>query len=220
MIRNSKLIFCIAFALISFVSCGFNDDSSEVETTTTVTTREHVKTIKTAVQEIDVDDDDEDIEGYTTTEEVTGSLENSYSNTNDDPDEDILATWSTTTTAYTVPDDVTAKTTQKNKATSKQTTKKKTTTAATEFTADKLYNPGKSDKFKSKKKYKVTSDTTYLNLRYGPSKEYNVQLEIPDGEYIYGTALTSNPNNKDEKWVYVTYKGTSGWVMDSLLKAE
>ena len=111
----------------------------------------------------------------------------------------------------------TTKETVSKKSKTSKTSKTTKTAKETDFAADKLHAPVNSEKFKSKKTYKVTSDTTYLNLRFGPSKKYNVQLKIPDGTRIYGTAKTKT---NGEGWIYVTYKGTSGWVMESLLKAE
>ncbi|WP_124098173.1 SH3 domain-containing protein [Ruminococcus sp. Marseille-P6503] len=221
-----KLSYLKAFsaallALCVLSGCGLvtgNTEQPETESETAVTSRKYVSTTKTASRNAEADADDEDIGGYTTTSAVTGgTLENPYSE-DDEPDPDILATLSTTTTLYTIPEGAEIITSEKK---TKKTTKKtasQTKTTTTAFTADKLYKPLAEDKFKVKHKYLVVSDTTYLNLRFGPSKEYEIQLKIPDGEYIYGTAQTSNPNNEDEKWVYVTYNGTSGWVMRGLLE--
>lgn len=197
------------------------ESSSETSAVTeqTFETRQYIKTTKTMSNAVKADENDEDIEGYTTTSEVTGSLENSYS-VPDEPDEDILATYSTTTTLYTIPKDAVIKTTTTAKST-KKTTTKKTETKATEttpFTANKLYKPAEADMLDKKVKFHIVSDTTYLNLRFGPSKKYDVQLQIPDGEYVYGTAVTTDPDNKDQKWVYVSYNGTSGWVIRELLE--
>ncbi len=234
---NINKIICVflATATTAFCSCGAignggEDSSTPAETVTT--SRQYVQTTKTMSKAVTADANDEDEEGYTTTQEVTGSLENTYTEP-DTPDEDILATFSTTTTLYTIPAGAEIKTTaSESKATSssdsstatENTTAKTTTvttTATTAFNADALYNPADGDKLSGKVKYHVVSDTTYLNLRFGPSKKYSVQLKIPDGEYVYGTAETSNPDNSSEKWVFVSYNGTSGWVMRDLLeKAE
>lgn len=221
-LRYLKVLSATVLTAVFLVGCGLDapsEDSAEsAAVSAAVTSRGYVKTTKTASRKIEADNDDEDISGYTTTSEITGAtLENSYS-VDDEPDPDILATLTTTTTLYTLPDG--AKTTKTEKST-KKTTKKTTSVTKTTTTAldpDKLYKPLASDKYKEKKKYKVVSDTTYLNLRFGPSKKYEVQLKIPDGEFIYGTAQSSNPDDKDEKWVYVTYRGTSGWVMRGLLE--
>lgn len=69
--------------------------------------------------------------------------------------------------------------------------------------------------YDSKRKYIVTSDTTYLNLRYGPSKEYDIRTTIPDGSTITGYGETVGPDGN--VWVATLYKGTSGWVMRELL---
>lgn len=221
-----KVFSVVLLAVCVLSGCGLetgNTESSETESEITDSSRKYVSTTRTASRNIEADADDEDFSGYTTTTEITGAtLENPYSE-DDEPDPDILATFSTTTTLYTIPEG--AEIITSGKATKKTTTKKTTKKTASEtkatttaFTADKLYKPLASDKFKLTHRYLVVSDTTYLNLRFGPSKKYEVQLKIPDGEYIYGTAQTSNPDDKDEKWVYVTYNGTSGWVMRELLK--
>lgn len=198
--------------LAAATGCGLTEaDSSEAESAPESKSDRYIETTKTGRYAIDADGADEELSGFTTTqEEPAGSLKNPVP---DEPDPDIIAT--TTTTWFTT----TKETTSKKSKTSKisKTSKTTKTTKETDFVADKLHAPLSSEKFKRKKTYKVTSDTTYLNLRFGPSKKYDVQLKIPDGTKIYGTAKTKT---NDEGWVYVTYKGTSGWVMESLLKAE
>lgn len=224
MFTSAKAAAAVIISAVSLSSCGLimpdeEEEPSETEAAT-VTSRKFVQTTKTMSRSDDDPEDDAAVI-YTTTSDVTGSLENTYTG-DDAPDEDILATLSTTTTLYTIPEGAvikttTQKTTAKSKTT-KKTTEKKTETSTTPFTADKLYMPADKDMLSSKVKFKVVSDTTYLNLRFGPSKKYDVQLRIPDGEYIYGTAKTSNPDDKDEEWVFVSYNGTSGWVMRCLLE--
>ena len=145
-----------------------------------------------------------------------GTLENDYSRP-DLYDEDVRATMSSTTTVktyYTLPNGsgVTA-TSKTSSTTTKKTTQ--TTTTTTAFKADALYKMSDSMKYSSNVKYKVTSDTTYLNLRFGPSKSYDVQLKIPDGETIYGRGETTDSSGN--VWVYTDYNGTAGWVMRELL---
>ncbi|MGN0623595.1 MAG: SH3 domain-containing protein [Oscillospiraceae bacterium] len=223
MFRSAKAAAAVIISALSLSSCGLiapaQEESSETEAAT-VTSRKFVQTTKTMSRSDDDPEDDAAVV-YTTTSDVTGSLENTYTG-DDAPDEDILATLSTTTTLYTIPEGAVIKTTTKKTAaeskTTEKTTQKKTETSTTPFTADKLYMPADKDMLSSKVKFKVASDTTYLNLRFGPSKKYDVQLRIPDGEYIYGTAKTSNPDDMDEEWVFVSYNGTSGWVMRCLLE--
>lgn len=190
-----------------------SESSSEIETEAESKIDRYIKTTRTGRYAIDADGADEGMTGFTTTqEEEAGSLENPVP---EEPDPDIIAT--TTTTWYTTPEETTAKKTTKKAV---KTTKAANTTKSskeTAFTANKLHPPTSSEKYKEKKKYKVTSDTTYLNLRFGPSKKYDIQLRIPDGSTIYGSAKTVTGN---DGWIYVTYKGTSGWVMEELLKAE
>lgn len=210
-LRKTALL-TLSILSLSFAGCGLfdkkSDLSSQVSSETSETQR-YIATTQTARYTIDADANDEDLQGYSTTTQdtETGTLENPLP---DEPDPKILAT--TTTTLYTTPASTTKKT-QKS-----TTTKKTTTTAETTFVKDKLHSPLSSEKFKSKKEYKVVSDTTYLNLRFGPSKSYDVQLKIPDGETIYGTAKTKD--NQGNGWIYVSYKGTAGWVMEELLKAK
>ncbi len=61
----------------------------------------------------------------------------------------------------------------------------------------------------------VKSDTSYLNLRYGPSKKYDVIEKIPDGKTINGYGERTDGDGNI--WVYVKYNNKSGWVMKELL---
>ena len=61
----------------------------------------------------------------------------------------------------------------------------------------------------------VKSDTSYLNLRYGPSKKYDVIEKIPDGKTINGYGERTDGDGNI--WVYVKYNDKSGWVMKELL---
>ena len=201
--------------LAAATGCGLTEaDSSEAESALESKSDRYIETTKTGRYAIDADGADEELSGFTTTqEEPAGSLKNPVP---DEPDPDIIAT--TTTTWFTTTKETTSKKSKTSKTSKISKTSKTTkTTKETDFVADKLHAPLLSEKFKRKKTYKVTSDTTYLNLRFGPSKKYDVQLKIPDGTKIYGTAKTKT---NGEGWIYVTYKGTSGWVMESLLKAE
>lgn len=207
-LKNGLILSAVfIFSAISSGCNMFEADSSTESSEPVSKGDRYIETTQTGRYAIDADGADEELNGFTTTrEESAGRLENPVP---DEPDPDIIAT--TTTTWFTTTKETTTK---KSAAKSSKTTK---TTKETSFAADKLHAPTISEKFKSKKKYKVTSDTTYLNLRYGPSKKYEVQLKIPDGTTVYGTAKTKT--DKDG-WIYVTYKGTSGWVMEELLKAE
>lgn len=208
-----KKFTAIVFAMmitLSTTGCGLNEKPDESTVQTTTTTERYIATTQTARHIVDNDDNDEDFEGYSTTTADTEKrvLENPVP---DEPDSDIIAT--TTTTYYTLPE--TEKSTSKTNKTSK-TTKKSKATAETKFVKNKLHSPLDNEKLKKRKKYKVVSDTTYLNLRFGPSKKYAVQLKIPNGVNIFGTAKTKD--NLNNNWIYVSYKGTSGWVMEKLLK--
>lgn len=209
---REKLIFLTALlTFISMTGCVMTDsDSSAYETESKESkTDRYIETTRTGRYTIDADGNDEEMTGFTTTHDyVTGSLEHTL---DDEPDPDIIAT--TTTTWFTTKSK--PETSAKKKTTTKKAITK--TTKETAFVNNKLHAPTESEKFKSKNKYKVTSDTTYLNLRFGPSKKYDVQLKIPDGATIYGTAKTITDN---DGWIYVSYKGTAGWVMEKLLKAE
>lgn len=210
-IKKTSLIL-ISLFLICTSGCGLfkdaDDENSQIsESESSQAERYAISTTKTARYTIDNNAEDEDLQGYTTTkpDTETGTLENPIP---DEPDPDILAT--TTTTLYTVPQTET-ETTQKSK-----TSRKQVSTSETSFVKNKLHAPLETEMFKSKVKYKITSDTTYLNLRFGPSKKYEVRLKIPDGKYIYGTARTKD--SEGNYWIYTSYEGTSGWVMEILLK--
>lgn len=207
-----KTAIVCSFSALAFLctSCGLsNNDENSSETVTTSETERYIATTQTARHVVDENTADEDLEGYITTTSDTENrdLENPVP---DEPDPDIIAT--TTTTYYTIP---ATSSNKKSKSTAK-TTKKSKTTSETIFIKNKLHKPLESEMLKRKTKYKIVSDTTYLNLRFGPSKNYSVQLKIPDGLNIYGTARTKD--NLGNFWIYVNYKGTSGWVMEELLK--
>lgn len=222
---------------------GFATEETKTEplfTTTTTFTRRDVRTTKTAlVIDGEIDADDEDFDGhYSTTTTVTGSLENEFVRPDDELNEELRATQRTEVkTFYTIPEHngttagavtVSAEATtttvngtiklgdeeeEETGTTTKKTTTKKTTTTA--FKADALFKLEESMKYSSEKAYTVTSDTTYLNLRYGPSKKYEVRLRIPDGSSIKGYGETVGTDGK--VWVYTSYDGTNGWVMRELL---
>lgn len=183
---------------ITMVSCGSTADSSSSSVTKKKTNRV-VLTTKSEEYSEKVDEDDEDFEGYTTkASETAPPLENeSDLDKWDDYDEDIRATMTTTT----APKDSAA-------SSGSVSSIEKVTTA---FKADVLYPLSYGETFAGPKTYKVDSDTTYLNLRYGPSTEYDVQLQIPNGITITGTGSSGS------QWIYVTYNGTSGWVAKGLL---
>lgn len=234
-----------AFAAASLAGCGHvgegkGSDTEPIFTSTSALEKRSAHTTKTAAFAVgDVDADDEDANGgYTTTTTVIGSLENDQLfDSDDEVDEDIRATQRTEAkTYYSVPEHngttgaimtVSAEktTTTANgtisiedptsRPTTKVTTKTTTTAATTKIVPNKLFRMESAMEYDSKRKYTVTSDTTYLNLRYGPSKEYDIRTTIPDGSAITGYGETVGPDGN--VWVATLYNGTSGWVMRELL---
>ena len=236
--KSRILLICSAVLALSLAGCGQvgEGNSSETEplfTSTAELTKRTVRTTKTAMYiNGEVDADDEDAEGgYSTTTTITGSLENEAVFTGDDePDADILATQTTEAkTYYSVPEhngttaaamtvSEEATTTTKNatvRFTDKETTKEEPKTTTTAIVPTSLFKMEDSMQYSSDKAYTVTSDTTFLNLRYGPSKEYDIRLKIPDGESVTGYGETVGPDGN--VWVYTAYNGTVGWVMRELL---
>lgn len=189
----------------------FNQKDTQTATTTVsvTTTGRTVVTTKTAVHELTPDADDEDFGGYTTTTTVTGHLDTDVS-FDDGYDMDIRATMTSKTEETAPPTETTTTTASETK---------KTTATTTVFKKDALYQLTDTNSFDGSKTYKVTSDTTYLNLRYGPSRDYDVRLQMPDGITIKGYGQTTE-DSTGEKWVYVDYNGTKGWVMKKLLKEQ
>lgn len=244
MIRKFTAVIAamLAFGLVGCGQVGLGD-SSEIDpvfTTSVTYTKRTVHTTKTAVIIGEVDADDEDIDGgYTTTTTVTGSLENEeIFNPDSEVDEDMRSTQRTEaktyyslpehngTTAGAVTVSSPAVTTTVNgtikldgdETTTQAKTSAKTTTtsATTAFNASVLYTCTDSMRYSEKKSYKVVSDTTYLNLRFGPSKKYDIRLKIPDGTAIKGFGETVGTDGN--VWVYTSYNGTCGWVMRELLE--
>lgn len=186
---------------VMLTSCGAaeasSDESSEI-------TQRVISTTKTASYAEKVDDDDEDFEGYTTkVSETAAPLENESDLSDwDSYDENVRATMTTTAeTSYGKSETLSGG--------------EKVTTA---FKADQLYPLSYGVEFESSRTYKVVSDTTYLNLRFGPSTNYNIQLRIPDGETIKGKGEAKD--SYGGTWIFVTYKGTTGWVMKNLLQEK
>ena len=212
--KNERaLVLAAAGVLLAAVLTGcsmFNDRDTQITTAsmTASATRRTVVTTKTAVRELTPDTDDEDFNGYTTTTTVTGHLDTDVS-FDDGYDMDIRATM--TAKAESEPETTTT--------TTKVSETKKTTTTTTAFKKDALYQLSDTNSYDGSKTYKVTSDTTYLNLRFGPSRNYDVQLKIPDGETVKGYGQTTEDSTGD-KWVYIDYNGTNGWVMKKLLKEQ
>lgn len=200
----AALLACSAVFGLGSCAVGLPESSSETETTTDTTVQRVIETTKTATMGGDYDEDDEDYEGYTTTTSVTaGTLENPDVSIDDGYDPDIIATAtkrSTTTTTTTT-------TSAETKATKKTTT--------TKFKKDALFPLGDDVKYPNSIPFLVKSDTTYLNLRYGPSKKYDVIEKIPDGKTINGYGERTDGDGNI--WVYVKYNDQSGWVMKGLL---
>lgn len=203
--KYTALITAACAVLLTFGSCAFptiDDSPSESEAQTESAAQRVIETTKTATFNGKYDKDDEDYEGYTTTTSVTaGTLENDDVSIDDGYDWDIIATATkrtTTTSATTI---------------SETTATKKTTT--TKFKKDALYPLTDELKYPDSIPYKVKSDTTYLNLRFGPSKKYDVQIQIPDGKNVTGSGEKSDSDGNI--WVYVTYEKNEGWVMKELL---
>ncbi|WP_294483217.1 SH3 domain-containing protein [uncultured Ruminococcus sp.] len=241
MCKNFRILVMTALAAVSLAGCGHvgegdGSDKEPIFTSTSAQEKRSVHTTKTAAFAVgDVDADDEDANGgYTTTTTVSGSLENDLVFDEDDEvDEDIRATQRTEAkTYYSVPEHngttgavltVSAEktTTTANGTisiedpTARPTAKSTTTAATTKIVSNKLFRMESAMEYDSKRKYIVTSDTTYLNLRYGPSKEYDIRTTIPDGSTITGYGETVGPDGN--VWVATLYKGTSGWVMRELL---
>lgn len=202
-------------------------------TTTTVHKRESVHTTKTGVYDHgEVDDDDEDYSGYTTTTTLgTETLENDFSDPNEEVDYEMRATQKTEAkTFYTIPEHngttaspvtvsgeqtTTEPSLPANAETVTASDKKTKTTTTTALKPDTLFSLQSENRYSGDKSYRVTSDTTYLNLRFGPSKQYNIILQIPDGSQIYGKGEVTGPDGN--RWVYTSYNGSEGWVMRELL---
>ncbi|SEL05821.1 ligand-binding protein SH3 [Ruminococcus albus] len=239
MCKNFRIVIVTALAASSLAGCGHvgegkGSDTEPIFTSTSAMEKRTVHTTRTAAIAVgDVDADDEDANGgYTTTTTIIGSLENDQ--LFDEVDEDIRATQRTEAkTYYSVPEHngttgavmtVSAEktTTTANGTisiedpTTRPTTKSTTAaTTTTKIVPNKLFRMESAMEYDSKRKYTVTSDTTYLNLRYGPSKEYDIRTTIPDGSVIVGYGETVGPDGN--VWVATLYKGTSGWVMRELL---
>ena len=159
---RSKLLAAVlaCSAVFGLASCGamLPESSSETETTTGTAAQRVIETTKTATMGDDYDEDDEDYEGYTTTTSVTaGTLENPDVSIDEGYDPDIIATATKRTTTTTT-----------TTAAETEATKKTTTT---KFKKDALFPLGDDVKYPDSIPFLVKSDTSYLNLRYGPSKK-------------------------------------------------
>lgn len=244
MCKKKNRIIAAVGALIcalGMTSCGvveLLDEEKETTatlftTTTAAKSRESVHTTKTGVFDFgEIDDDDEDYSGYTTTTTLgTETLENDFSDPNEEIDYEMRATQKTEAkTFYTIPEhngttappvtvegEQTTDVSQDTESVGETVTvlNKKTETTTTALKPDTLFSLQSEDRYSADKSYKVTSDTTYLNLRYGPSKKYNIILQIPDGSQIYGKGEVTGPDGN--RWVYTSYNGGEGWVMRELL---
>lgn len=60
---------------------------------------------------------------------------------------------------------------------------------------------------------KVDTNSKSLNMRAGPSKDYDVVGTLPKG-------ATVTIHKKEGKWAYVEYKGKCGWCSTSYLKEK
>ena len=184
---RSKLLAAVlaCSAVFGLASCGamLPESSSETETTTGTAAQRVIETTKTATMGDDYDEDDEDYEGYTTTTSVTaGTLENPDVSIDEGYDPDIIATATKRTTTTTT-----------TTAAETEATKKTTTT---KFKKDALFPLGDDVKYPDSIPFLVKSDTSYLNLRYGPSKKYDVIEKIPDGKTINGYGERTDGDGK------------------------
>ena len=132
---------------------------------------------------------------------TAGTLENPDVSIDEGYDPDIIATATKRTTTTTT-----------TTAAETEATKKTTTT---KFKKDALFPLGDDVKYPDSIPFLVKSDTSYLNLRYGPSKKYDVIEKIPDGKTINGYGERTDGDG--DIWVYVKYNDKSGWVMKELL---
>lgn len=238
MCKNFWKVIIAVLTMAALGSCGQvgKGDSSETEpifTSGVSYTKRSVHTTKTATFAVgDIDADDGDADGnYTTTTTVTGTLENDQL-FSDDVDEDIRATQRTVAkTYYSLPEHngttAPAVTVSAEKTTttangtiaiedpSARATRRSSAVTTTSFASDKMFEMKPDMRYDSGRKYTVTSDTTYLNLRYGPSKDYDIKTTIPDGYSVLGIGETVGPDGN--VWVYTSYNGTFGWVMRELL---
>ena len=235
MCKNFWKAIITAAIVTAFAGCGHvgEGDASDTEpifTSGESYTQRSVHTTKTASYiNVEVDEDDEDADGgYTTTTTVVGSLENDKL-FDDEVDEGIRATQrteaktyyslpehnGTTADAVTVSPEKTTTTVNGTINIGGESTSRTTTSATTTFKSDKLFDLKTEMRYDSGRKYTVTSDTTYLNLRYGPSKQYDIRTTIPDGYSVLGIGETVGPDGN--VWVYTSYNGTFGWVMRELL---
>ena len=209
--KNAVIAAAAAVAAAMLAGCSMFNESSSAETTASQTVtaeRRTVITTKVADIEIKPDNDDEGAEGYTTTTTVTGHLDTDFS-MDDGYDMKIRATMTSKT-------EETAPPPESSEEVSEASTETKKSTTTTAFKSDALFGMPDEAGYSSDKKYKVTSDTTYLNLRFGPSRMYDVQLQIPDGAEVTGYGKVEE-SGTGEEWVYVDYNGTKGWVMRKLL---
>ncbi|MBQ8966176.1 SH3 domain-containing protein [Ruminococcus sp.] len=244
MCKNLRTIVMAGLAAVMLAGCGqVGDgdpyDTEPVFTSGTTYTKRTVHTTKTAMYTGGEIDDADMVEYNTTTTTITGSLENDrIFNPDDEVDEAMRATQRTEAkTYYTIPEHngtTAAAVTVSAEATSttaggpivlgeeselapaaEASSAGKTSAVTTAFTADSLFRLEDSMKYSSDKGYTVTSDTTFLNLRFGPSKQYDIRLKIPDGASVTGLGETTGTDGN--VWVYTSYNGTYGWVMRELL---
>ena len=233
MCKNFRIMFMAGMAALMLTGCGAVDDKEEapVFTTTTTVSSKPVHTTKIATAMGEVDADDEGIEGYSqTTTSITGSLATTTEMT---ADAAIRATQRTAAeTYYTIPEHngttAAAVTVSPEKTTTtangtvrlgeeSETTRATEETTTTAVRTDALYPLDDSMRYGSQTDFTVVSDTTFLNLRFGPSKGYDIRLTIPDGSKITGLGETSD--DLGNVWVYTSYNGTYGWVMRELLRS-
>ncbi|WP_301544472.1 SH3 domain-containing protein, partial [Ruminococcus bicirculans (ex Wegman et al. 2014)] len=114
-----------------------------------------------------------------------------------------------------VPDIIATATMRKTNTTTAAETKATKKTTTTKFKKNALFPLGDDVKYPDSIPFLVKSDTSYLNLRYGPSKKYDVIEKIPDGKTINGYGERTDGDGNI--WVYVKYNNKSGWVMKELL---
>lgn len=232
MCKNFRIMFMAGMAALMLTGCGAVDkkEDAPVFTTTTTVSKAPVKTTRIDTVMGEIDEADEGEEGYSqTTTSITASL--AASTTEETADAAIRATQRTAAeTYYTIPEHngttAAAVTVSPEKTTTtangtvrlgeeSETTRATTDTTTAAVRTDTLYPLDDSMRYGSQTDFTVVSDTTFLNLRFGPSKGFDIRLTIPDGAKITGLGETTD--DLGNVWVYTSYNGTYGWVMRELL---
>ena len=131
---------------------------------------------------------------------------------------ETTTTSSTTTSSTTAESTTTSKTTSETTTTKATPTTKSTTTTTTATVENNLVQPQPASRLVSSKKMYVNTNSSNLNIRYGPDSGYSTisgSSGIPKGTYV--EVIAEEYDGNGTLWAFINYNGQNAWCMEQYL---